>query len=111
MNDNLTEKQKAYIERIEHYTKGLTAVSTGICPGCEKCIDSYGIEIECECGEDDDCELCDGTGKRKPTQEEFEELAQIITMEVPATLPPFKEIVLPSMLTLTILELELEDTA
>ena len=76
MNDNLTEKQKAYIERIEHYTKGLTAISTGVCPGCEKCLEEYEIEIECECGGDDDCELCDGSGKRKPTQEEFEDLCR-----------------------------------
>ena len=64
MNDNLTEKQKDYIERIENYTKGLTAVSTGVCPGCEKCLEEYEIEIECECGGDDDCELCDGSGKQ-----------------------------------------------
>ncbi|MDD4988506.1 MAG: hypothetical protein PHS68_06400 [Candidatus Izemoplasmatales bacterium] len=73
MQDNLTEKQKEYIERIERNTKGLTAISTGICPGCEKCLDDFGIRIECECGGDDDCELCNGFGKRKPTEEEFED--------------------------------------
>ena len=73
MKTDLTEKQKEYIERIERNTKGLTYISTGICPGCEKCLDDFGIRIECECGGDDDCELCNGFGKRKPTEEEFED--------------------------------------
>ena len=38
---------------------------------CEKCLNDCGIEIECECGGDDDCELCNGFGKRKPTEEEL----------------------------------------
>ena len=33
-----------YSDRVEHYLKGLEAVSTGICPGCEECRDTYSPE-------------------------------------------------------------------
>jgi len=70
-----TNAQKEYIESVEYYTRGLEAVSTGICPGCEECCAEYGLEVACECGGEAEeyCDLCDDTGKRPPTMEEFEE--------------------------------------
>lgn len=77
----MTKKQQRFVDAIERNTEGMTAVSTGICPGCEQCRDEYGRPVRCECqdnpendGEPDpDCEQCDGTGQRPPTMEEFEE--------------------------------------
>ena len=77
----LTRKQREYVESVERYTKGLTAVSTGVCPGCEQCRDEYGVKVRCECqdapeneGEPNpDCDDCDGHGKRPPTMAEFDE--------------------------------------
>jgi len=81
MCDTLTRKQKRFVEAIERNTQGLTAVSTGPCPGCEQCRDEYGVKVRCECqdkpeneGEPDpDCDDCDGKGVRLPTMAEFEE--------------------------------------
>jgi len=53
----MTTKQREFVESIERNTKGLSAVSTGICPGCEQCRTEYGVRI-------------DG---REPTMAEFEE--------------------------------------
>ena len=89
----LTAKQRDYVESIERNTAGLTAISTGPCPGCEQCRDEYGIPVPCECkarsgGDFPDCEAChestctdcplicdncDGRGNRPPTMAEFEE--------------------------------------
>jgi len=30
-----------YTERVEHNLKGLEAVSSGICPGCQECADTW----------------------------------------------------------------------
>ena len=74
---SLTKKQREFVEAIEWNTKGLTAVSTGVCPGCEQCRDEYGIKVKCDCGapeaEGDYCEACDDSGERAPTTEEFNE--------------------------------------
>jgi len=74
----LTKKQQRFVDAIERNTEGLTAVSTGICPGCEQCRDEYGRPVPCgKCAAgligDEDCPHCDGTGHRPPTLEEFEE--------------------------------------
>jgi len=77
----LTKKQQKFVDAIERNTQGLTAVSTGICPGCAQCRDEYGVKVRCECQDrpsnhfepDPDCEDCEGKGKREPTMEEFEE--------------------------------------
>lgn len=76
----LTRKQRAFVEAIERNTAGLTAVSTGVCHGCEQCRDEHGQKITCPtCNgegwidEDNDCQDCDGDGKRQLTMEEFEE--------------------------------------
>lgn len=37
----LTAHQRAFVEAIQANTKGLTAVSTGLCPGCEECMEDY----------------------------------------------------------------------
>jgi hypothetical protein len=37
-----------YEQAIEHNMKGLTAVSTGVCPGCEECAQQYDYDdVEC----------------------------------------------------------------
>ena len=74
----LTKKQQKFVDAIEQNTKGLTAVSTGICPGCEQCRDEYGKRVPCgKCAAgligDEDCPDCDGRGWREPTMEEFDE--------------------------------------
>jgi hypothetical protein len=81
MTTELTPKQQEYIEAVERNTAGLTAVSTGPCPGCKQCRDEYGITVPCECqnlpdceGEPDPfCDDCDGHGDRQPTMAEFSE--------------------------------------
>jgi hypothetical protein len=70
-----------YIAAIDRNTAGLTAVSTGVCPGCEKCRDEYGKKVACECIDEEgrlyedemDCPKCDGKGMRPPTMDEFDE--------------------------------------
>ena len=80
----LTKKQQRFVYAIERNTRGLTAVTTGICPGCEQCRDEYGRPVKCsacdgkgyvigDLFQDQDCPICDGTGQRPPTMEEFEE--------------------------------------
>lgn len=41
---SLTEKQQAYCDRVEANLKGLCAVSTGACPGCDECADAFGFD-------------------------------------------------------------------
>lgn len=53
----LTKSQREFIEAIDYNTRGLTAVSTGVCPGCEQCREEYGIEVTCK--------VCNGTGWRR----------------------------------------------
>jgi hypothetical protein len=36
----------AYTQAVEHCTEGLTAVSTGPCPGCAECRDDYGYDSQ-----------------------------------------------------------------
>ena len=36
----------AYAERFAHHSEGLEALSTGICPSCESCADSLGIDVD-----------------------------------------------------------------
>ena len=36
----------AYTDAVERNLKGLEAVSTGFCPGCEECQDAYGLTAE-----------------------------------------------------------------
>ena len=72
MQTPLTEKQKAYVERIEYNTQGLTAISTGLCGGCEACLTEFGKNVDCDCCcQDEWCDRCHITGERPPTEEEF----------------------------------------
>ena len=75
---------KAFTDAVERNLKGLTAVSSGVCPGCEQCRDEYGQKVTCRhCNGTGyrnirpwglvDCCFCDGDGSRPPTMEEFEE--------------------------------------
>ena len=34
----------AYTESVKFHTKGLEAISTGPCPGCEECRKNYGFD-------------------------------------------------------------------
>ena len=34
----------AYTGNFEHFTKGMDALSTGHCPGCEQCADDHGVD-------------------------------------------------------------------
>ena len=37
-----------YVENVEHNLNGLTAVSTGVCPGCEECRSTYAPDMSME---------------------------------------------------------------
>jgi hypothetical protein len=37
----LTTAQQKYVESVEHYLKGLTFVSPGLCPSCSECLSSF----------------------------------------------------------------------
>ena len=41
MTSELTQAQQAFIDAIARNTEGLTAVSTGLCPGCPECAFDY----------------------------------------------------------------------
>lgn len=71
----LTREQREFVLAIDANTEGLTAVSTGPCPGCETCRNEYGVKVPCECkGEAEKyCDACDDKGVRPPTMAEFEE--------------------------------------
>jgi hypothetical protein len=82
--EQLTRKQQEFINVIEANVKGLTAVSVGVCPGCEQCRSEYGTKVTCRFCKGTgytrvrpwgvvDCPCCDGEGKRLPTMEEFEQ--------------------------------------
>lgn len=57
------EKYETYQETVEHYLKGLEAISTGPCPGCEEC----GIPEDAEEYSEEPwfswhpCEICGST--------------------------------------------------
>ena len=40
-NAGLSAQQRAFVEAIADNTKGLTAVSTGLCPGCQECMEKH----------------------------------------------------------------------
>jgi len=40
----MTNKQ--YVKAVESNLKGLEAVSTGVCPGCETCATEHGFTID-----------------------------------------------------------------
>jgi len=65
--------QQNFIDAIERNTAGLTHLSTGISPGCETCLDTYGLEVTCDCEHNPGCERCDGEGRRPPSLDEFRE--------------------------------------
>jgi RecJ-like exonuclease len=79
---NLTGQ--AFIDSVEFYTRGLTAVSSGLCPGCEQCREDYGRRVPCSrCGGTGEvfirpwgwveCVLCEGQGERLESMESFED--------------------------------------
>lgn len=76
---HLTRKQRDYVNAVKHGLRGMTGVSSGICPGCEQCRNEYGQLVRCSCqdsngGEPDPyCPDCDGRGMRLPTMAEFDE--------------------------------------
>lgn len=80
----LSQAQREYVEFVEYNTKGLQAITTGPCAGCEMCRDKLGLSLACECGAPEVeglyCDVCRDSGLRKPTEEEFGE--QISTGEV-----------------------------
>ena len=70
-----------YTDAVERELEGLTAVSSGLCPGCEQCASDKGMELDefseaLECGEIADepsfswsrCECCGSSlgGDRHP---------------------------------------------
>ena len=40
-----TQKQKIWMQRFEDRTEGMEALSTGLCPDCEECADSFNMEL------------------------------------------------------------------
>ena len=40
----MTTAQADYAARVERNTEGMQALSTGICPGCTTCMDTYGYD-------------------------------------------------------------------
>ena len=67
------EEYKEYEESVEHYTKGLEAISSGHCPGCEEC-GCENAETADDCPETEahfswsSCDICGSTlgGDRLP---------------------------------------------
>lgn len=43
MNAPLTPKQRDYVDTVAHNLRGMSGVSSGLCPGCEQCREDHGI--------------------------------------------------------------------
>lgn len=78
-----TTEYQAYQEAVARGLKGLHAVSTGACPGCEDCgltdsqcshCDGEGIDVEQpdDGTQDRPCPKCGGTGIIEPTEHDRE---------------------------------------
>lgn len=49
-----TNENPAYCARVEANTKGMEALSTGVCPGCSECMDDHGgYTVSEDYGDDD----------------------------------------------------------